>query len=214
MGERGGKVTLLDGLERVWGGVRMAGRVRPHPQETVSGDAWGAWERAGGCRIAVVDGLGHGPEAAEAARVALETLAGCVAEGLTEALRRCHAALRGTRGAALSLADVDVERGILTYAGVGNVEARVWEVGHEERSERPMVQRGVVGGTLPRVTAFEVGLVGEWRVVMHTDGVSARFDLGELAGDTSLEELAERVLAGWGRMTDDATVVVAGRAGV
>src|SRR5687768_10085335 len=132
----------------------VAGRVRPHPTETVSGDAWAAWELAGRWRVGVVDGLGHGPLASEAAQAALVSMGQSLELSVTEALERCHAALSGTRGAAVSVAEIDLTRGVLTYGGVGNVEARVWQAGESGRGTRPIVYRGVVGHTLPRLRAY------------------------------------------------------------
>ena len=76
----------------------------PAPHEEVCGDTWRIAERDGDCAVLVVDGLGHGPLAADAA-----TRAGAVfdespfddAEALIE---RAHRALSGTRGAALAVA--------------------------------------------------------------------------------------------------------------
>ncbi|HET7771897.1 MAG TPA: SpoIIE family protein phosphatase, partial [Chloroflexota bacterium] len=164
-------------------------------------------------RIAVVDGLGHGPAAAEAARLALEAVGKCLEEGVTEALSRCHAALAGTRGAALTVAEVDVTRGVLTFSGVGNVEARVWRAETPEKAERPIVYRGVVGATLPRLRSFELPLAGDWRLLVHTDGVSARWDVSRLEEGLSLQGMADEVVERWGRVTDEATVVLAGPAG-
>ena len=190
------------------GPVIVAGRVRAHPTETVSGDAWAAWEHAGRWRVGVVDGLGHGPAASEAAQAALAALAGSLEESVTGALAHCHAALSGTRGAAVSVADIDLGRGVLTYSGVGNVEARLWRAGESGHGTRPIVYRGVVGHTLPRLRAFQVALVGDWRLLIHTDGVSARVDTNELPGGATPQALCDHIVARWGRQTDDATAVV------
>ena len=190
------------------GKVIVAGKVRPHPTETVSGDAWAAWEHAGRWRVGVVDGLGHGPSAAEAALAALDALARSLDESVTEALARCHSALSGTRGAAVSVAEIDLARGVLVYSGVGNVEARLWRVGDSGQSTRPIVYRGVVGHTLPRLRAFELALAGDWRLLIHTDGVSARVDTKELPGSAAPQALCDLIVARWGRQTDDATAVV------
>lgn len=188
--------------------VIVAGKVRPHPTETVSGDAWEAWEHDGRWRVGVVDGLGHGSLAAAAAQAALAALSGSLEEPVTGALARCHSALSGTRGAAVSVADIDVGRGVLTYGGVGNVEARLWRAGDPGHGTRPIVYRGVVGHTMPRLRAFEVELEGDWRLLIHSDGVSSRVDLQELPGEATPQALCDLIVARWGRQTDDATAVV------
>ncbi|HWE62357.1 MAG TPA: SpoIIE family protein phosphatase [Chloroflexota bacterium] len=162
----------------------------------------------GACRVAVIDGLGHGPAAAAAAQRATDTLIAYPALSPGEAVQACHHALHGTRGAVVSIAGIDPGAGQLTYAGVGNVEAQLWQHG---RTQRLIAYRGIVGQSLPPVRPYVVSLEREWLLLLHTDGVSARFaveTLPEFTGPTP-GSLATAVLAGWGRDTDDATVVVA-----
>src|SRR6185312_16488851 len=100
--------------------IEVASAERPHPNETVNGDAWSVTWSGERCRIAVVDGLGHGPAAAEAAQCALTTLAAQPALALVEAVHGCHEALRSTRGAALTIIDIEARSMHLSHVGVGN----------------------------------------------------------------------------------------------
>ena len=157
--------------------------------------------------MAVVDGLGHGPHAAAAARAALDALDRKPTLRPVKALLACHDALAGTRGAALSVAWI--EPGVqLTIAGVGNVEARLWHAG---RTQRPIVQRGIVGSAMPRLTeaVFQLG-DSDWVLVLHTDGVSSRCDPWSLPAfeARAMQELADGLVGRWGQSTDDATAVV------
>lgn len=188
--------------------ITVAGASRPYPGETANGDAWSVQWHGGACRIAVIDGLGHGPDAEVAARRAIDVLAAHPALPPSDAMQVCHHALRGTRGAVVSIAGIDLDAGQLTYAGVGNVEAQLWQSG---RTERLIAYRGIVGVSLPTVRPFVVVLEREWLLLLHTDGVSARFAAESLPEFAHPEpgSLAAAVLAGWGRDTDDATVVVA-----
>jgi hypothetical protein len=173
-----------------------------------AGDEHGGSERSGaGVRIAVVDGLGHGAPAAAAARAALETLAARPALDPAAGLHACHAALRSTRGAAATIVRIDPAAATLTYAGVGNVEGRLW---CPSRTDRLLVQRGIVGATFPRtVRPVTLPLDAGWLLVLHSDGISARFDLDQLpeTAQRDPDALAERLLREWSRATDDATVV-------
>jgi serine phosphatase RsbU (regulator of sigma subunit) len=180
---------------------------RPHPGETANGDGWAVHWHDGASRIALIDGLGHGPAAADAAWAATAALAAHPELPLDRALHACHGALAGTRGAALSLARVDVRAAELTFVGVGNVEAALWQAGQVQRL---MVQRGIVGGSLPRVRVTTVALASDWLLLLHTDGVSARYEVDWPAafGSRDPQGLASAVLARWARPTDDATVVV------
>ena len=187
--------------------ILIAAAARPHPTEVVSGDAWHVDWTAAGCRIAVVDGLGHGPDAAAAAARAGAVLAAAPHASPGEALRLCHDALRGTRGAAVGIAAIEPALGLLTFAGVGNVEARLVA---GRRTLRLPSSRGIVGAVLPTLRPLQAALEPGWLLILHSDGVSDRFDLQEIpAASGDPQRLADAILARWGRATDDATVVVA-----
>jgi len=85
----------------------------PKSGETVNGDAWLSQTTARGARILMVDGLGHGPIANDAAHAALEAFRAAPGESVEAAVETCHLALRSTRGAALAVTEVDVEAGVL-----------------------------------------------------------------------------------------------------
>lgn len=188
--------------------LRVEGVCRAHPAETVCGDAWQADWHDGVCRITVVDGLGHGPEAAASAEAALRALRQQPALAPSEAIHTCHAALAGLRGAAISVVTVSADSRSLEYAGVGNVEGRVRA---RSRWERFAPFRGIVGVTMRSVRSFTFALEPGWALVLHSDGVSSRFD--ELALDDLLQQgpraAATDLIDTWGRATDDATAVVA-----
>ena len=190
--------------------VAVAAASRPYPGESANGDAWALSWSGDACRIAVVDGLGHGPAAAEASAAALACLAAEPGLAPLEALRACHSAMAKTRGAAVAVARIEPAARRLVYAGIGNVEARLWSGG---QAHRPISYRGVVGAVVPRtVRVFEHALDDGWLLLLHTDGVSTRLalDAPQEASARGLQGLADLVLGQWGRATDDATVVVAG----
>jgi len=188
--------------------IAIAVAERAYPGETVSGDAWQVDEHNGVYRIAVIDGLGHGDAAAKAAMTAREVLAHHPELAAPDALQACHRALIPTRGAAMWVGQIDIEAGTLTYAGVGNVEARLWQDG---RQHRLPPQRGIVGATMPNLRRFDWPLAPGWLLLVHTDGVREHFDADVLPepmmGDP--QGLANGILQAWGRQTDDALVLVA-----
>ena len=180
---------------------------RPYPGETVNGDAWQVDWDGDICRIAVVDGLGHGPLAAAAALAATTHLADHPGRDPAAAVQGCHEALTGIRGAALLVARIDVGSGQLTFAGVGNVEAQLWQNG---RTQHLASDRCIIGSVLPRVRPVTVTLDANWLLLMYTDGIRNRFDLGALRETaTDGRGCAEALLDGWSRPTDDATILVA-----
>jgi len=194
--------------------VIVAAASRPHPSETENGDAWQVdWSTSGErCRIAIVDGLGHGPLAADASATALRLLAANPDLSPEDSLRACHRALGATRGAAMSVALIDPGAARLTYSGIGNTEAMLLGRG---RWERLLAFRGIVGAALPRLRTFAHELGPGWMLVMFTDGVRSHFQMDEIddADRQDPQALAQYILDTWSRATDDATVVVA-RAGV
>jgi phosphoserine phosphatase RsbX len=187
--------------------LTIVAAARPHPHESVSGDGWTAQTTAeGACRLALIDGLGHGPLAQEAANKALQTLA--VAPDLRpdRALMLCHRALGGTRGAAVSIVWIDPGVSELTFAGIGNVEGRLWQPQGERRL---LAQRGIIGAVMPTIRPVIFSLADDWLLIMHSDGISDRFVSTVLLGwGGPLQPLADTILAKHSRASDDATVVL------
>src|ERR1041385_8722514 len=101
----------------------------------------------GGALVAAIDGLGHGPEAALAARSAADALEHYAREPVVQLLGRCHESLRGTRGAVITLASFSVATGKMSWAGVGNIEGTLLraEPGEGRVRESVMLVGGVPG---------------------------------------------------------------------
>jgi len=164
----------------------------------------------GSVLLAVVDGLGHGDEAAEAAERAAALLAEHPQDSVIALARRCHAALQGTRGVVMTLARVSPHDETLTWLGVGNV-AGVLVRGHGENHaarEAVLLRGGVVGYQLPALSATVHALGRGDAIVLATDGIGPEF-----SDDLSLKDLpqqaADRLLARFRREADDALVLVA-----
>ena len=187
-------------------GVEIAAVSRPAAGMTANGDGWLVREDGGRLLITLADGLGHGEEAARAAQKAIAYIEQHRRQGLTEIMQGCHEEVRDTRGAVLGLARLEPEAGTLTYAGIGNIGIRL----ANPNPARPISLSGIVGYTLRRVREETFPCAPGDLIVMYTDGISERFDLETLLRQTpGLRELAERLVAEYGRENDDATVVVA-----
>jgi serine phosphatase RsbU (regulator of sigma subunit) len=163
-----------------------------------------------GTLLAVVDGLGHGKEAAEAAAVAISTLQTYAQESIISMINHCHERLRGTRGVVMSLALFNANDGTLTWAGVGNVEGILVQIGHHSlpQYESLLLRSGVVGGELPRLFASTIAVARGDTLIFATDGVRAGFE-GHLNWRQSPQQIADSILASHGRKDDDALVFVA-----
>jgi serine/threonine protein phosphatase PrpC len=164
-----------------------------------------------GMLVAVVDGLGHGAEAALAARKAVAALDRHAGESLTPLLRRCHDALHATRGVVMSLAVFS--SGVapsLTWLGVGNVEGVLLSTDGGGRSTRDslITRGGIVGSELPELRPQVVPVSPGDIMILATDGVRGGFADG-VPADASPQQLADDILARYGRGTDDALVLVA-----
>jgi serine/threonine protein phosphatase PrpC len=176
--------------------------------ELESGDAHLVATLPGGALVAVVDGLGHGPEAAQAARHAVATMRADPGKPVADILLACHQQLRKTRGAVISLASF--QPGIMTWLGVGNVEGLLFSAGQTGATVREslLLRSGVVGYQIPSLRPASLRIQSGDMLVLATDGISTRFgDHVPLARRP--QEVADEILRRYGKETDDALVLVA-----
>jgi phosphoserine phosphatase RsbX len=184
-----------------------------HVGETRSGDLVVLAPYDEGALVAVVDGLGHGDAAADAAETAAGIIRAHAAEAPQPLFERCHAALRRTRGVVMTLAWFDLDQRRLRWVGVGNVEARLLRAGARTDGlppspPSPLVLGGVVGYQLPKaIRAGRVELRPGDAVVFATDGVAADYS-AVLDPAVDVQAQAERVLRSHGKGSDDALAVV------
>jgi len=163
-----------------------------------------------GVLVAVLDGLGHGEEAAAAARLAVSTLERYADEPPLSLLQRCHVALKGSRGVVMSLARFDAPRGTMTWLGVGNVEGVLHHADWSERSARAslITRGGIVGSEVPAVQAAVIPVTAGDTLVFATDGIGSGF-LSDVSAREEPQRLADQILDRYGKGTDDALVLVA-----
>ena len=179
----------------------------PKTGEEVPGDGW-LLEASGDYRtIMVVDGLGHGPNAARAARAATEAFAAQPSAPPGALMKICHAALAATRGAAGAAARVAPAKNHGSFAGVGNIACRV-ETSGERR--QLVSHSGTLGHVMRRVQEFEFVFPAGALLILHSDGLTTRWSCedypGLLAKHAGL--IAGVLYRDHNRGTDDVTVVV------
>jgi hypothetical protein len=168
-------------------------------------------DSGGRALVAAIDGLGHGPEAAVAARSAAEALERHPGKPVIELFERCHESLRGTRGAVITLALFDGGQGTMSWAGVGNIEGTLLraEPGEGRRPrESVMLVGGVPGHQLPALRPNELSVSPGDMLVLATDGVRGGY-LDLVDTNEAPQRLADQLLADYGKGTDDALVLVA-----
>lgn len=159
--------------------------------------------------VAVVDGIGHGEEAAVAAQIAISTLELCAGEPLMAMVNRCHEVLRPTRGVVLSLAAFRESDSTMAWLGVGNVEGLLihesWQTFPER--ENLLLKGGVVGDHLPLLATSSLAVGQGDLLIFTTDGVQPGFaDQVPFTGPP--QQIADRILARHCSGTDDALVLV------
>lgn len=179
----------------------------PYPGEAACGDAWAVAHYPGRSIFVVADGLGHGKDASVAAQEALQVFHHSPELNPEKMLVRMNGALQKTRGAAIAVAEIDTGRREVRYAGVGNIVSSVVANG----SSRSMVSHnGTVGHNFSRVHEYTYTWPSHGMVVMHSDGLTAHWDLKRYPGLASRHPalIAGVLYRDASRGRDDATVLV------
>jgi anti-sigma regulatory factor (Ser/Thr protein kinase) len=179
----------------------------PKPGEVARGDAWAVEWRGGHCVILVVDGLGHGADAAAAAMAAVKALQTHPQLLPAALIEFAHGAQRSTRGAALAVADLDLA-GEVRYAGIGNIAGVV----RAPDGARHMVSHaGIVGHEVRKVQEFVYPWSQDSLLVMHSDGLATQWNLDQYPGLAGRHPslIAGVLYRDFARGRDDVVVVVA-----
>lgn len=186
----------------------VAGLSVPMAGETACGDAWAWHEDAEGRTLFVVDGLGHGTDAAVAANESITQFRRAQQATPVEILQRVHAGIRHTRGGAAAVARIHWASATISFAGVGNIAGTfVPRVGAPRRM---VSHNGIVGHNARKIQAFDYPC-GAGRLVMHSDGLGSSWSLDRYPGLLRAHPLlmAAVLYRDHSRGRDDTTVVVA-----
>jgi serine phosphatase RsbU (regulator of sigma subunit) len=185
------------------GDMEVAAFARPFIGEKVSGDTVVLEHRDDILFLAIVDGLGHGPQANTVANRAEEFLRNSWSRDVLKTMHRLHSVLKGTVGAAAGLCAVDRSNMKVRYAGVGNTVLRTFG----SRATRLISADGILGSRFRTPAVQSAPLNATSIVLLYTDGVSDRFDVEQypqiLTQRASV--IARRIVARFGKPYDDAT---------
>jgi anti-sigma regulatory factor (Ser/Thr protein kinase) len=186
----------------------VAALSEPISGEQLCGDGWAVRAFGGSLLVMVVDGLGHGILAAEAAREAERVLAAAKEPSPHDILQDTHLALKKTRGAALAVARIQPDAGLVCFAGVGNISAAVVSPGV---SRSMTSHNGTLGHVMQRVQEFTYPWNPDSTLVMHSDGLATRWDLERYPGIWNKHPslMAAILHRDFSRRRDDVTVLVA-----
>lgn len=195
--------------------IEWAVAQRALPGQGVSGDLHLVAYHSHGVLLAVVDGVGHGPEASVAARIAVDTLRDRPAQSVHSLVNRCHEALKGTRGVVMTLASWNGFDQTMTWLGVGNVEGLLLRAddSHGAPSESALLRGGLVGAQLPALYANVVPLSEGDLLVLASDGIRNEFE-HVISLKASPKVIADQILDGCFKGTDDALVLAVRYLGV
>jgi len=185
------------------------------PGQGESGDHHLVCCNRNGILIAAIDGIGHGEEAANAARTAAALLRSSPDEPILSLVEHCHEKLRATRGVVLSLACIDPENGMMTWLGVGNVQGVLMRAEAKQGTvqESLLLRAGVVGSQLPALQATVLPIVRGDTLFFATDGVRGDFS-SALSARENPQRAADRILNQYRSGNDDALVLVSRLAGI
>ena len=191
------------------GGFRISAVNVPKAGQEPSGDSWGSVQSGDQITVLVADGLGHGLEANLASSEAVRILREHPTLAPQALLERCHLALRSTRGAAIAVARIDRAYEKLTFAGAGNISARIYST--QRPSQHLVSVNGTAGHQTERLREFSYPWPSDGLLQVHSDGLSSGAGVelypGLAARDTAL--IAGVLYRDFARGRDDATIVVA-----
>jgi hypothetical protein len=159
------------------------------------------------CLVMVADGLGHGPAAAAAAQAAVDALAVKSSLAPLAIIEAAHAALYHTRGAAVTVVELDLARLVVKAAGVGNIAGAILSTG----APRHLTSyNGIVGHQVQKIQEFSYPWPAGALLVLHSDGLTSHWNLdaypGLLARHPSL--IAGVLYRDFSRGSDDVSVLV------
>ena len=178
----------------------------PVATETASGDGWAILHAPQRTMVVVVDGLGHGVEAAKASDAALRVAREHGGWPPARIIEEAHGALRVTRGAAIGIAEIAMGEQVVRYAGVGNISGVIASV----QGTRSMASHnGTVGHVMHRVQEFTYPWSRGACLIMHSDGIMTRWRLDAYPGLVGRHPglVAGVLYRDFTRGRDDATVV-------
>jgi anti-sigma regulatory factor (Ser/Thr protein kinase) len=181
------------------------------PGEDVCGDGWAYRLRDSRLAILLADGLGHGYSAHEAARMAVDVFANEHENSPASVIEDVHRALRASRGAAVAMLAIDLERGTATYAGLGNIAGAILADGSERRTL--ISHNGTAGHIAARVQEFHYAVPPSAITILASDGLGTHWNLDAYPGlrRHSATAIAGVLYRDFSRRRDDVTVVVAKR---
>lgn len=175
--------------------------------EQVSGDRWACKRQGDNDLFLVVDGLGHGLYASEAAGMAVEIFLNATTESPTMLVEQMHGPMRSTRGAALAVIALNRMDQVARYCGIGNISSSLRGNGNVRNL---ISQNGTVGHQIRQVRAYDYPYAADDLLIMHSDGINTHWQLDRYPGllQSAPPAIAAILHRDFNRGRDDATALV------
>ena len=177
----------------------------PATGESYKGDRYVILEYDQKVFLSVIDGLGHGEEAAKSAEEIKDYFLDNYKDPLTSLLKGAHKNLRSLRGGVVGLAKIDLQKSTFKCAGAGNIRIRIFG----EDQKRHLFPPGTVGRNLNNVRERKLPYEKGDVVAIYSDGISSKFKVNEnKLKNGDLQESAEHILDEYGKPEDDQTIII------
>jgi anti-sigma regulatory factor (Ser/Thr protein kinase) len=188
-------------------GMILGAVVDPIVGETISGDGWCFTAAPNGPTLLLLDGSGHGVAAAAALHAGVEAFRGHIGYDCPRLMETLHRALAPTRGAAAAIARIDARQQLVRFVGVGNIAGTIVIDGVVRRM---VSHNGIAGHVAPRIREFTYPWLPGATIVLHSDGLSAKWDLSAYPGLAAAHPslIAGVLFRDHRRPKDDVSVVV------
>lgn len=178
--------------------------------ETECGDQYLVKEWNDSILIAVADGLGHGSEAAFAAKQAMKIIDAHANEPIERLVTICDQELKETRGIALTIARIN-NNYTLTYLAIGNVTGICWQQNELAKLSKHslLLEGGVVGYQLPLSLKPKNFPIRSGDIfILATDGIKSQFEDAPPKLE-STDKIAKLIFNSYRNENDDGLVLVA-----
>lgn len=181
---------------------------RPKPGESANGDTFIIKNIRGATLVGVIDGVGHGILANQAANTARQYIERHAESSLQDIFRGVERACASTRGVVMALAVLDWKKQTFRYASVGNIEAKIFN--HEQEKPKFLVRRGIVGKHAPAPVVTENIWHSGDILALHSDGISTHWSWDDFMSyaNSPAQVITEEIFKVMEKNHDDATIVI------
>lgn len=154
----------------------------------------------------VADGLGSGEGAFDSSSLISEVVERYQHEEVTEIMNYCNEALRGKRGATISIMKVDVRKKVFSFSSVGNVRFVVYTPSGGFIYPLPVL--GYLSGKPQKFKTYSYSYERGSKFLFHTDGLRALGLKSLLKDFHSIEEISNHLEIYTNNKNDDITYIV------